>query len=86
NTGLGFEATKHSAAMNPGRLILACRSESKGRVAVDEVEAATAGYAKTELWHVDLPEFKSATKFADRFERNGGRVDTLIANADVTTR
>jgi hypothetical protein len=35
NTGLGFEATKHFATMNPGRLILACRSQSKGQVAVD---------------------------------------------------
>jgi short-subunit dehydrogenase involved in D-alanine esterification of teichoic acids len=35
NTGLGFEATKHFATMNPGRLILACRSQSKGQAAVD---------------------------------------------------
>ncbi|KAJ6526947.1 hypothetical protein DFH09DRAFT_1414655 [Mycena vulgaris] len=27
NTGLGFEAAKHFAGMNPGRLILACRRE-----------------------------------------------------------
>ena len=30
NTGLGFEATKHFARMNPGRLILACRNKEKG--------------------------------------------------------
>jgi NAD(P)-dependent dehydrogenase (short-subunit alcohol dehydrogenase family) len=35
NTGIGFEATKHIASMKPGRLILACRNEAKGRVAVD---------------------------------------------------
>lgn len=35
NTGIGFEATKHFATMNPGRLILACRSESKGHAAVE---------------------------------------------------
>lgn len=34
NTGLGFEAAKHFARMNPGRLIIACRNESKGRIAV----------------------------------------------------
>lgn len=33
NTGLGFEATKHFASMNPGRLILACRSKEKGSAA-----------------------------------------------------
>jgi NAD(P)-dependent dehydrogenase (short-subunit alcohol dehydrogenase family) len=34
NTGLGFEATKHFARMNPGRLILACRNKEKGTAAV----------------------------------------------------
>jgi NAD(P)-dependent dehydrogenase (short-subunit alcohol dehydrogenase family) len=33
NTGLGFEATKHLARMNPGRLILACRNKEKGAAA-----------------------------------------------------
>lgn len=35
NTGLGFEAAKHFAQMNPERLILACRSEVKGKKAVE---------------------------------------------------
>jgi NAD(P)-dependent dehydrogenase (short-subunit alcohol dehydrogenase family) len=34
NTGLGFEATKQFAAMNPERIILACRSEARGQAAV----------------------------------------------------
>ena len=35
NTGLGFEAAKHFASMNPERLILACRSEARGTKAVE---------------------------------------------------
>ena len=35
NIGLGFEAAKHFASMNPERLIIACRSESKGNQAVN---------------------------------------------------
>lgn len=35
NAGIGFEATKHFASMNPGRLILACRNQTKGQIAVD---------------------------------------------------
>lgn len=34
NTGLGFEAAKHFASMNPERLIIACRSETKGNEAI----------------------------------------------------
>jgi len=34
NTGLGLEAAKHFASMNPERLILACRNEVKGKKAV----------------------------------------------------
>ncbi|KAJ7900599.1 hypothetical protein B0H14DRAFT_2429170, partial [Mycena olivaceomarginata] len=82
NTGLGFEATKHFATMNPGRLILACRSQSKGQAAVDKLKAET-GYAKAELWIVDLAKFESVKQFADKFERDGGRLDILVENAAV---
>ena len=34
NIGLGFEAAKHFASMNPEMLIIACRSEVKGKQAV----------------------------------------------------
>ncbi|KIK60989.1 hypothetical protein GYMLUDRAFT_599750 [Collybiopsis luxurians FD-317 M1] len=34
NNGLGFEAAKHFARMNPERLILACRNREKGNEAV----------------------------------------------------
>lgn len=34
NVGLGFEAAKHFAAMKPARLIIACRSQEKGEIAL----------------------------------------------------
>ena len=34
NVGIGLEASKHFARMQPARLIIACRSESKGRAAL----------------------------------------------------
>ncbi|KAF7369525.1 WW domain-containing oxidoreductase [Mycena venus] len=82
NTGLGFEATKHFATNNPARLILACRSQSKGQAALNKLKTAT-GYSKAELWIVDLAEFESVKQFADRFERDGGRLDILVENAAV---
>ena len=34
NIGLGFEAAKHFAQMNPDRLILGCRSKERGEAAI----------------------------------------------------
>src|SRR6266567_1053447 len=34
NIGLGFEASKHFARMNPKKLILACRSKERGEAAL----------------------------------------------------
>ncbi|KAJ6580929.1 hypothetical protein B0H19DRAFT_488399 [Mycena capillaripes] len=84
NTGLGFEAAKHFATMNPGRLILACRSQNRGQAALDKLKAAT-GYSKAELWIIDLADFVSVKQFADKFERDGGRLDILVENAGIGT-
>ncbi|KAJ7111996.1 short-chain dehydrogenase [Mycena epipterygia] len=82
NTGLGFEATKHFATMNPGRLILACRSETKGQAAVEKLKVET-GYATAELWIIDLADFASVKRFAEKFEQDGGRLDIMVENAAV---
>ncbi|KAF8211139.1 short-chain dehydrogenase [Mycena galopus ATCC 62051] len=82
NTGIGFEASKHFATMNPGRLILACRSQERGQAAVDELRAAT-GYLKAELWLIDLADFASVKQFVDKFEREDGRLDILVENAAI---
>jgi retinol dehydrogenase-12 len=34
NVGLGFEAAKHFASMNPKRLVLGCRSQERGQAAL----------------------------------------------------
>lgn len=34
NAGIGYETAKHFATMNPGRLIMGCRSQEKGAAAV----------------------------------------------------
>ena len=35
NAGIGLEAAKHFAKMKPARLIVGCRSEERGRAAVE---------------------------------------------------
>ncbi|KAK7044162.1 hypothetical protein VNI00_007882 [Paramarasmius palmivorus] len=81
NTGLGFEACKHFASMNPGRLILGCRNKAKGDAAVEKIKAET-GY-KAELWIIDLSSFASVKAFVDKFEKEGGRLDILVENAGI---
>ncbi|TFK96205.1 short-chain dehydrogenase [Pterulicium gracile] len=80
NTGLGFEAAKHFARMEPGRLILACRSQSKGAEALDTLRRET-GYERGEVWMIDLADFASIGRFADRFNQEEARLDILVANA-----
>ncbi|KAK7039386.1 WW domain-containing oxidoreductase [Favolaschia claudopus] len=82
NTGLGFEASKHFASMKPEKLIMACRNQNKGQAAVNQLKAAT-GYSNVELWLIDLADFSSIKQFADRYEREGGRLDILVENAAV---
>ncbi|KAF8134745.1 short-chain dehydrogenase [Mycena galopus ATCC 62051] len=80
NTGIGFETCKHFAKMNAGRIILACRSQTRGQEAVERLKKET-GYTMGELWIVDLADFQSVKRFADQWESDGGRLDILVANA-----
>ncbi|KAK7056335.1 hypothetical protein VNI00_002888 [Paramarasmius palmivorus] len=83
NTGLGFEACKHIASMNPKRLIMCCRNQKKGEEAVSKLSADT-GYKNAEVWTLDLASFASVKSFVDRFEKEGERLDVLIENAGAT--
>lgn len=82
NVGLGFEAAKHFASMNPKRLVLACRSQEKGQAAVQAIQQAT-GFNNAELALVDLSKFASVSAFADAFTRDGSQIDILVYNAGV---
>jgi retinol dehydrogenase 12 len=101
NVGLGFEAAKHIARMNPDRIILGCRSKERGEAAATsetnpllsyhslshftqkELKAET-GYGSAELWIIDLARISSVVDFAERFEKDGGRIDILLLNAAIT--
>ncbi|KAF7437540.1 hypothetical protein PC9H_004382 [Pleurotus ostreatus] len=85
NTGIGYEAAKHFASMNPGRLIMACRSQERGTAAVTNLKKST-GFDRAELWLVDLCSFASVQAFADKFEKEVERIDILVANAAIIPR
>jgi len=83
NIGLGFEAAKHFARMNPDRIILGCRSKERGEAAATKLKTET-GYESAELWIIDLGRISSVVDFAERFEKEGGRIDILLLNAATT--
>ncbi|KAH9965249.1 hypothetical protein BC827DRAFT_1265275 [Russula dissimulans] len=83
NVGLGFEAAKHFASMNPKRLVLGCRSEEKGQVALQAIQAT--GFKNAELALVDLARFASVSEFADTFIRDGSQIDIFVYNAAVAS-
>ena len=39
------------------------------------------GYESAELWVIDLARISSVVDFAERFEKEGGRIDILLLNA-----
>ncbi|KAK0215222.1 hypothetical protein EDD85DRAFT_1030002 [Armillaria nabsnona] len=84
SAGLGFEAAKHFARMNPARLVLTARHEAKGKKALAQIQADT-GYSKAELWIIDLANFNSVVAFADRADQELDRLDILIENAGIAT-
>ncbi|KAG6815347.1 hypothetical protein H0H93_010087, partial [Arthromyces matolae] len=84
NTGIGYEATKHFVMMKAARVILACRNKEKGDAAIQRIEKETGSRA-AELKLVDLSSFSSVIAFVDEVEKDGGRLDIVVANAGMAS-
>ncbi|CAL1707381.1 unnamed protein product [Somion occarium] len=82
NTGIGFEAAKHFARMNPARVICTCRSQEKAETTISEIARET-GYTKAEGWVLELSDFSSVIAFAERFENESVPLDILVCNAAI---
>jgi NAD(P)-dependent dehydrogenase (short-subunit alcohol dehydrogenase family) len=50
--------------------------------AYKELKAET-GYESAELWIIDLAQISSVVNFAERFEKEGSRLDILLLNAGI---
>jgi NAD(P)-dependent dehydrogenase (short-subunit alcohol dehydrogenase family) len=81
SSGLGFETTRQLAA-HGGRVVLAARSQAKGRDAVARITAAQPG-APIEFRALDLADLDSVRAFAAALLADGIGVDVLINNAGV---
>ncbi len=79
NSGLGH-VTARELARKGARVVLACRSEARGREARDRIVAEVPG-AQVELRLLDLGDLGSVREFARSFPYD--RLDLLVNNAGV---
>ncbi|MEU6216537.1 oxidoreductase [Streptomyces sp. NPDC047022] len=79
NSGLGY-VTARELARAGARVVLACRSEERGREAAGRIGREVPG-ADAEYIPLDLGNLDSAREFADWFPY--GRLDLLVNNAGV---
>ncbi|WP_314221539.1 oxidoreductase [Streptomyces zaehneri] len=79
NSGLGY-VTARELARKGARVVLACRSETRGRQAVRRLREEVPG-AEAELRRLDLGDLASVREFADALPYD--RLDLLVNNAGV---
>jgi NAD(P)-dependent dehydrogenase (short-subunit alcohol dehydrogenase family) len=83
NAGIGFEVAR-GLARTGARVVLACRSPSKGEAACAALRKDDAE-ASVELLEVDLSSQESIRRAAAAFAGSHDALDVLVNNAAVTT-
>lgn len=79
NSGIGL-ATARILAQGGFDVVAVCRSEGKGKRAVEEIQEA-GPKSEVSLVLCDLSDFDSVVKAADQINRDHPQVDVLINNA-----
>jgi NAD(P)-dependent dehydrogenase (short-subunit alcohol dehydrogenase family) len=81
NSGIGFETARALAAKG-ARVVLACRSEERGRDAERRLRAAVPN-ADARFEPLDLGSLASVRAFAEKLRASEPRLDLLVNNAGV---
>ena len=81
NTGIGKETAIDLAKRN-ARIIVACRSQEKGKKAEVDIRRES-GSSDVHFHQMDLSSFQSIRKFAKEVLSEESRIDILINNAGV---
>lgn len=81
NSGLGLESAKKLAAQG-ARVIMACRNETKGQQAMNEIRTEYPE-AKLDLMQLDLSDLQSVRDFADQVHERYDKLDVLLNNAGI---
>lgn len=81
NSGMGL-ATSMELALQGYHVVMACRNEERGRIALSEAISAT-GSKQIELMKLDLGSLHSVRSFVSEFTAAHPKLDVLINNAGV---
>lgn len=84
NSGIG-KVTASELAKKGATVVLACRSEARGRAALQEIVSAQP-QAQVELMLVDLGSLESIRRFVEAFQARHARLDVLVNNAGLWNR
>ncbi|MFE2242614.1 oxidoreductase [Streptomyces virginiae] len=79
NSGIGY-VTARELARRGAHVVLACRSQERGREALERLRAEAPG-ARAELRLLDLADLTSVRRFAEDWSHD--RLDLLVNNAGI---
>ncbi|KAE8991934.1 hypothetical protein PR003_g21987 [Phytophthora rubi] len=86
NSGLGYE-TALQLASKGAHVVLACRSEERGREAETKLRDALSVLSSTagdvEFIRLDLGDLSSVREFSEQFKQSHDQLDLLVNNAGV---
>ncbi len=82
NTGIG-RVTARELALRGAHVFLACRSQAKTQVVLDEIAERSQGKAKAEFIALDLGDLASVRRCADEFLARDLPLHLLINNAGL---
>ncbi|KAJ8313584.1 hypothetical protein KUTeg_008145 [Tegillarca granosa] len=82
NSGIGFEVARHLCE-GGNDVVLACRSEEKGKAAVEKILAQNPNALAT-FMQLDLEDLSSVRKFVEDFHSTGKELHVLVNNAGMS--
>lgn len=83
NVGLGYEAAIKFVQLGAKKVILACRTVSKGEDAAKKIVQMTQRKGVVEVWQLDMMDYESIRAFAKRAAELD-HLDIAILNAGVS--
>lgn len=82
NTGLGFESARQFLGFKASTVIVASRSDAKGKEAVAKLRAEFPN-SRVEAWPLDMLSYDSIHGFVEIVKRELSRLDIVVLNAGL---